>query len=93
MHVSASGTQSFAQPAGVELPRGAFGPAFCDVSGEFVSEREPFASFAQVRELSMPLLFEGSSAALEGEKLFMADAGESLPRTHAGADLDPAIES
>jgi hypothetical protein len=41
----------------------------------------------------MPLLFDPPVAAFEGEELIMADAGETLPRTHARADLHPAIES
>ncbi len=77
----------------MELPRLALAPELSDVSLELVRECEPLAAFSEGAELTMPLLFDGPVAALKGEELIMADAGEPLPWTHARADLDPAIES
>lgn len=63
------------------------------MSAQLIGEGEPLAAFSALRILPVPLLLDGSAAALEGQELLVADARQPLTRAPARSDLHAAVVS
>lgn len=85
--------QCSAQPASVQRPRLALFLEGGDVRPQLVCPGEPLTALTDRGELAMSLLFDGATAALEGQELVVPDAGQPLSRTPARADLHATVES